>query len=215
MFITAHGTTHEPNYGKKDVGFLVDISNSLQKHYNEEAAFIRLLTKPLDISPEGSHVAVTLFNRRGYLQLKFSDHKNFTTFNNAINHMVYKGGGTNIKEGLKTAYFQMFSKANGMRQCVPKTLVLVTDGGQPGNKLDAWRKTFKDASIRIIVIGVGAKRKHMLHTLVHNETHVHLASNFDEILQPSFTQRIEFCDGMQFKINAHYIKTQKYAQNNF
>ena len=202
--IQGHGTPHEQKYCKLDLGFLVDVSKSLTRYYNDESSFIKLLTKHLPISPEETHVAVTLFNRRGYHQVKFSDHKSFKTFNLAINHLRFKGGGTSIKQGLKVAYTEMFSKENGMRQCVPKILVLITDGGQPGQKLSAWRRTFKDANIKIIVIGVGAKRKHMLHTLVHHESHLHMASNFDEILQPSFTNGIELCDGMQFKINAHY-----------
>ena len=204
--IQGYGTPHEQKYCKLDLGFLVDISKSLGRYYKKEAAFIKLLTKPLNISPQGTHVAVTLFNRRGYLQIKFSDNQNFSTFNHAINHLVFKGRGTSLKQGLKVAYTDMFSKENGMRQCVPKTLVLITDGGRPGRRLDAWRRKFKLANIRIMVVGFGVEREHLLHTLVHHERHVYMAPKYDDILQPWFISGIELCDGMQFKINKHINK---------
>ena len=179
-----------------DVGFVVDHSASVKMHWNKEKMFIKELTRQIDLSPRGGHVAVTMFNSRGKLVLKFSDHANFDEFSRVIDGITFSGGGTNINHGMKTAYTEMFSKANGIRRCAPKTLVLITDGQQRNFKYDAWRRTFQNANIRVVVIGVGVVRKSTLMSLVSDEKDLHLAINFADMLNKSFMRSISLCDGM-------------------
>ena len=89
----------------------------------------------------------------------------------------------------------MFTKANGIRRCAPKTLVLITDGQQRNFKYDAWRRTFQNANIRVVVIGVGVVRKNTLMSLVSDEKDLHLAINFADMLNKSFMRSISLCDG--------------------
>ena len=171
MYIIVQCTPYARKNCKVDIGFLIDVSKSVEGHYDEEARFIKAITQKSNLSPNGSHVAVTLFNHRGYLQIKFSYPNDYSSFEHEMDHLlfkVFKGGGTSIKDGLKVAYTQMFSTANGMRKCVPKTLILVTDGGKPGVNFSAWRKTFRNAKIRIVVVGIGHITKRILKTLVQN-----------------------------------------------
>ena len=162
MYIIVQCTPYARKNCKLDIGFLIDVSKSVEGHYNEEARFIEAITQKSNLSPNGSHVAVTLFNKRGYLQIKFSYPNDYSSFEHQMDHLLFKGGGTSIKGGLKVAYTQMFSTANGMRKCVPKTLILVTDGGKPGVNFSAWRKTFRNAKIRIVVVGIGHITKRIL-----------------------------------------------------
>ena len=178
-----------------DVGFVVDHSESVQTHWNKEKMFIKELTKHIDLSQAGGHVAVTIFNSRGKLILKFSDHAIFDEFSQAIDGMTFSGGGTNINQGLKVAYTEMFSKTNGIRRCAPKTLILITDGQQQKFKYDAWKRTFNNANIRVVVIGVGIVRKSVLLNLVNDEKDLHLAINFEDMLNKSFMRSITLCDG--------------------
>ena len=188
-----------------DVGFLVDHSESVKMHWNKEKMFIKELTKQIDLSPRGGHVAVTQFNSRGKLILKFSDHANFYDFSRAIDGMTFSGGGTNINQGLKTAYTEMFSRANGIRRCAPKTLVLITDGQQHNVKYHAWKRTFENANIRVVVIGVGIVNKNVLLSLVNDEKDLHLAINFEQMLNRKFMRSITLCDGKfcYFQVRLH------------
>ena len=178
-----------------DVGFVVDHSESVKMHWNNEKTFIKELTKHIDLSQEGGHVAVTIFNSRGKLILKFSDHSDFDEFSRAIDGITFSGGGTNINQGLKVAYTEMFSKANGIRRCAPKTLVLITDGQQNKFKYDAWKRTFNNANIRVVVVGVGIVRKSVLLNLVNDEKDLHLAIDFEDMLNKTFMRSITLCDG--------------------
>ena len=187
-----------------DVGFLVDVSKSVKMHWNREKMFIKELTKHIDLSPRGGHVAVTQFDNRGKLIVKFSDHVNMFKFSRAIDGMTFSGGGTNLNQGLKIAYTQMFSRTNGIRRCAPKTLVLITDGQQRNFKYDAWKRTFENANIRVVVIGVGIVRKNVLMSLVKDEKDLHLAINFEQMLNKSFMRSITLCDGTWYHIFNRY-----------
>ena len=53
-----------------DVGFVVDISGSVQKYYSNELTFVKDLAKDLEVSTNGAHVSVVQFCNETHTKLE-------------------------------------------------------------------------------------------------------------------------------------------------
>ena len=142
---------------QSDVGFVMDVSGSVAKHWKTEQAFVKKIAERINISPNGSHAAVSIFSSEGSiwvmdngkwiieknphaeLKIKFSEYTTFSnpdtplnSFEEGIMALPYWGGMTRIDKALGLARDEMFHESNGMRPDIPKTLVFITDGVQTG-----------------------------------------------------------------------------------
>ena len=187
---------------EKDVGFLLDVSGSVGRHWQDEQSFVKRLAKEIFISPAGGHAAVTIFSSKNnyhpdaQLMIKFSDHTTLKGFEDAVDALPYWSGGTRINKGLEEARDEMFRESNGMRPTAHTTLVLITDGNQAGVDHKDMAKFFHDENIRVIVIGVGNVNTADLLDLVKVERDFHLAENFEALLRDPFIRNITICEGM-------------------
>ena len=178
-----------------DVGFIVDSSGSLARHYAKEKEFVKLVARNLDVSDRGSHVAVVLFSYHSELSIKFSDYNNADGFGRAVDNLPLMKSTTRIDKALRTAYNEMFSERNGMRIKVPKILVLLTDGEQTRDA-DAVSPSqiiqkFHDADIKVIVVGIGrGVNPAELRSLVKSQDNLYLAKDFEQL------KSTEFVDGI-------------------
>ncbi len=178
-----------------DIGFIVDSSGSLRRHYSKEKDFVKLVANSLDISPKGSHVGVVLFSKIAELSVKFSDHTNLKDFESAVDDLRMMGSITRIDKALTMAYDNMFNERNGMRVKVPKILILLTDGAQT-KAADAIPPAqavarFHDAGVKVIVIGIGSGVKvDELKMIVKSPENLFLAANFDQLKSETFVNSI-------------------------
>lgn len=188
---------------KYDVGFVLDVSGSIQPdHWKTEKTFVKKLTKVIKVSPTVGRAAVALFSNKAQLNIKFSD-KTFTEFERAVDGMKKFGGGTNIGSGLKVALDQMFQISNGMRPDSAKTLILITDGQDHTTDYPAFATKFRTANIKVIVIGVGAVDTSALSKLVEDQaTDLYIAAKFDDLKIGSFFKNVgeSICNGMLRKV---------------
>jgi uncharacterized protein YegL len=177
----------------------MDMSGSITiPNWKTEKKFIKSLVKAIGISPTGGHAAVTLFDKRAKLKIKFSDHKNFNSFKTALLSLRRAGGGTRIDLGLEVALDQMFTVSNGMRPTSAKSVVLITDGTND-KKWDsaAWRNKFRERNITLIVIGAGKVNKAELEKLVDNPSDLHIASDMEALKMGEFFRGVgkALCNG--------------------
>ena len=136
---------------KGDIGFLIDGSRSIiigsggirwdgnswgydrfgDLEYNWDLIlnFILVLAKNTDISQNGTRMAVVVFSEKANLEIKFSDHQNYESFESAVLALVHPESLTNTLTGFEVALNDMFDESTGMRpNPVPKTLIYLTDG---------------------------------------------------------------------------------------
>ena len=164
---------------------------------------VNRIADAIDMSEHGAHAAVTVFSNSSQLRIKFSDFYTFyeppnppiTSFKEAVGNLSFIGSGTKIDNGLKVAYEEMFQERNGMRIDSRKYLVLITDGQQNGTNYTYWANKFVNANITVIVLGVGTVNENDLSDLVAVDSDLHLAKNFDELLNSTFIQNINRCNG--------------------
>ena len=189
---------------KADVGYVVDVSGSVEKHWADEKNFIKRLAKRINISPDEGHAAVTIFSSKNKkhpdaeLKIKFSDHTTLKGFKKAVNALPFWARGTRINKGLQVAHKEMFQESNGMRPNVSKTLVLITDGTQSRVDYPKLANLFRKAKIRVVVVGIGKVNKVDLLKLVDIASDLHIVKHFDALRKSSFIKSISQCTGMLY-----------------
>lgn len=85
---------------------------------------VKEIVAALEISPQGSHVAVVSYSSRAYVDLKFNTFTgsdlNHNEINNAIDSVTHQRGYTYIDKALNLANTEVFTTAGGMRNDVRK-----------------------------------------------------------------------------------------------
>ena len=166
---------------------------------------MKKLVQSIIISEQGGRAAGTTFSHQAELQIKFSDHTSYPTFESALEAIPYVGRTTRINLGLEVALEEMFQESNGMRSGVTQTMVLITDGQQTGVDFDLFREQFNRAGVRTIVIGVGNVRERDVRHLVNDDADFYQADDFDELLTDEFINKITFCGGRLLFINCFIL----------
>ena len=197
---------------KSDVGFVMDVSGSVGYHFYDEKMFVKKIAASINISPEWGRAGVVLFSSNNpgvhsaaQLMIRFSDYDTYSdqlgdlsvvdSFVEAINDLPFWAGGTRIDKGLEVAYTQLFKESNGMRHDSTKYLILITDGKQDGVNYNEWSNKFARENIKVIVIGVGDVNTRDLLKLVVVDSDLHLAENFDNLMDSMFTENMHLCQG--------------------
>lgn len=190
---------------KGDIGFLIDgsisINNTLATPYNWELIkdFIIVLGQSLNISQNGSHLAVVVFSSDATLEIKFSDFTNHEQFENRVIQMKIPLGATNTLEGFDMALNHMFNTSTGMRPNVEKTLIYLTDGRcsddcSANGSLAFWGEQFTKRNIKTIGIGIGHDiEKQQIIDFVGSNNY-YQKETFNQILTESFRRNLSICD---------------------
>lgn len=145
--------------------------------------------------------SVITFSSRTELSIKFSDYKNASNFNAAVDGIPLMGYQTRIDKALQQAKTEMFSRQNGARDNVPKILILLTDGSQTGRgsidpviPAEELRKT----GVFIVVIAIGSQTDMKeCKSIAGNNGIYHFVSSFDELISENFIKYVAFsiCPG--------------------
>ena len=197
------GTTFcEPNVARacqtvnsySDVGFLMDVSGSVGSHWADEKTFVRDLVETLGLSVTGAHAAVTTFDDQATFDISFSDHFTNQDFAAALETLTFRSGGTEIGIALEKALNEMFQEHNGMRPANPQIAVLITDGDS-NSPVDyiSFRDRFREANIKLLVVGVGNVNENDLLQLVETSSDLLLVTDFLTLDINDFIQKTTFC----------------------
>ena len=189
-----------------NVGFLVAKILSLrQEGWQTIKELILLISKSFGIAEEAAHVAVTTFHNYSRLVIKFSDHKNFSSFEKDVYAMNndLSSEGPNALVGLEVSFKEMFDEQNGMRQDVPNALFYMTgkkcsqeeDQICPKSEFRQWRKKFLKRNISLFGIGVGNDMSYQneMELLVGNN--FYRQRNISHLLTAEFRRNLAHCDG--------------------
>ena len=175
----------------------MDVSGSVESHWERERSFIKQLAQQIWISPDGGHASVVQFSRDAQLMINFDDHASLSEFETALDGLNHWDGTTRIDLGLKVALDQMFQVANGMRPDVSHTLVLITDGNQTGENVnyEEFRRRLNERKIRVLVILVGTTNKNDIRHLVNKASDLYVAPTFDGLISDDFVKNVILCGG--------------------
>lgn len=141
---------------KADIVFLVDTSNEVKReHFVHLKQLVKALGRYLNIRPNASHAAISLFGDSFNTILRLKDDQSIVNFGNAIDRAVAIGGSRRIDLALLEGA-RLFVES---RSDVPRIAFILTTGGQAdvsGNRpLYVGRKYLQDMNARIYVIALG------------------------------------------------------------
>ena len=173
----------------------MDVSRSVGKNWPDEKKFVMNLVNEFDLYPNGGHAAVTIFDHQASLEIKFSDNNTTEEFEAALDSLPFTRGWTEIGIALETALNEMFQEANGMRSDSPQVAVLITDG-KSNSAVDyaGFKKRFKAAHIKLLVVGVGNVNKDDLEQLVRTRVDLLLVTEFLTLNVNDFFHQTTFCN---------------------
>ena len=173
----------------------MDISGSVGGHWADEKRFVMDLVRTFDLFSNGAHAAVTTFDDKASLGIKFQDHTTNDDFESALDTLLFTGGNTEIGIALDVALNEMFQEANGMRLDSPKVAVLMTDGDS-NSEVDypRFRKLFRGAHIKLLVVGIGNVNKNGLLELVETPDDLLLVTDFAALDVTNFVEHTTFCE---------------------
>lgn len=106
-----------------DLGFVLDASNSLTKHFETSKMFIQTIAGAFDIHKDETHAGVVTFSDGAELSIKFDETLDYHTFYNAVDDIKQTRGNTRIDLGLMKAKDELFHEKNGARPGKKKVCV--------------------------------------------------------------------------------------------
>ena len=148
--------------------------------------------------------SVIAFSEEAALKIRFSDSESsdIFLFKSAIDRALQIGKrATAIHKGLDVALGQMFQTFKGMREKVPKAVLLLTDGhDKTPVSLDDFnfKKKFREAGIRVKVVGISEKvNKTELFMLVDKDLDIFFTKDFSQLeLDEIILRSISDCRGL-------------------
>ena len=112
--------------------------------------FVLLLAKNIGISENGTRMAVVVFSEYAKLEIKFSDHQNYESFQKAVLAIDHPRSSTATLNGFEVALNEMFNEKTGMRSSeVPKNLIYLTDGQCLTEECDTSLPNFPDECLNL------------------------------------------------------------------
>ncbi|XP_057306646.1 coadhesin-like [Hydractinia symbiolongicarpus] len=152
----------EPVCKKKlEVGIILDGSTSVTRNnWNRTIDFVNKFSDEFVVSTNEVHFGVLHFAWRAKLDFTISDERYWTpkTFKDRVKMIEYPYGGTRTDRALQVAEEKFFCEACGLREGVPRVLLVLTDGKSSMNSRpmpDASRKLKEELNVNIMTIGVG------------------------------------------------------------
>uniref|UniRef100_A0A183CA49 ZP domain-containing protein n=1 Tax=Globodera pallida TaxID=36090 RepID=A0A183CA49_GLOPA len=163
-----------------DVLLLLDGSGSVgDDTFRMQLQFAALLARRLNISSDGTHLALIQFAELPQLEITLNQYNCESQLEWAIQRVRYLGGATNTGQALNFALENGFQNARGGP--VPKVVVVVTDG-QSQDEVEEAAQRLHDAQVMVYAIGVtNLVNVRQLHQITGDALRVHTVEAFDQL----------------------------------
>lgn len=176
-----------------DIGFIIDSSYSIRKHYQKEKDFVKGVAASVGLANKNNvRASVITFSTWARLSIKFKDHADSESFNKSVDAIPFMGYQTRIDKALRLAQTQMLKKENGARTGIKKLVLLMADGAQSGDseRPETVAKEIRDAGVEIIAVGIGNRVDFDELVRITGDRKRVFTSSFDDIASASFVGKI-------------------------
>ena len=142
---------------KLDIAFLLDGSQVLTKdNFTRFLSFIKSTTAALNVSREGTHVAVAVYGDKPELVIDFNNHFNQSSLNSAVNKIVYPETRlSNMGAGLSLVASAF--KSETARPNATKVLVILTASKSQDDIEVPSYGLLTTNKVKVFTVGVGTE----------------------------------------------------------
>ena len=142
---------------KLDIAFLLDGSLAITKdNFINFLSFIKSTTTSLNVSKEGTHVALAVYGDKPELIVDFNDHYNQSSLDNAVDGIVYPGTRlSNMGAGLSSVISAFNSGV--ARPNATKALVILTASKSQDDIEVPSHDLLANKKVKLFTVGVGTE----------------------------------------------------------
>lgn len=171
-----------------DIAFLVDASESMTKQdFQKEKEVIKKIAATFDVGQTKSHLGLISFSTDAHIRVKFGDHLDLRSFQDAVDKIPFAAGGTRFDKAFGVAANGLFSANGGVRPNLPKVMIILTDGKQSADydavPIERSVLPLRHLGVRIIALAIGSQVDvSELRHMVNDPKDIHAVKDFDELL---------------------------------
>ncbi|KAG5835584.1 hypothetical protein ANANG_G00245550 [Anguilla anguilla] len=159
-----------------DILFLLDSSGSVSsyEHYHM-IQFLSQLLQPFSLGPDQVRVALLQVGTEPHLEFGFEAHSTHRSLQGALSRIAPLQGDTNTEAALRLAREQVLvpGGVGGARAGIPRVLVWLTDGVQPG-AVEGPMIQLKQEGVAILAVSTGYGDYQVLREVVTQPDNAHL-----------------------------------------
>lgn len=166
-----------------DVGFLVDSSSSMRDcNYEKQKEFVKDIARYLQVPSGMSQTSIVAYSEGATLMKKFNATNSMEGFEEVVDKLPLLGGRAYLDKAMYVAVSTMFTAENGMRNSVPKILIILNDGTQAAvsQSTDEISSMLRKNDIRVLVIGIGEADEQQLGQIVASPDDLIMVENFED-----------------------------------
>ncbi|KAJ8257727.1 hypothetical protein GJAV_G00189030 [Gymnothorax javanicus] len=159
-----------------DVLFLLDASGSISSYeYSRTLSFLSELLRPFALGPDQVRVGLLQVGTKPRLEFGFGAHSTQQSLQEALQNTRQIQGDTNTELALKLAQEEVLREGvpGGVRPGLPRVLVWLTDGMQPGD-VEGPMAELREAGVAVLAVSTGHGNYQVLRKVVSPPLDSHL-----------------------------------------
>jgi len=143
-----------------EIAIILDASTSVTRgNWDETLEFVNKFSEDFDISPTAVHFGIIRFSWTAQLIFGITDKQywNKDIFHRRVSKIRYTYGGTRTDLAIEMAEKKLLCNSCGLRENVPRALIVLTDGkaSMIAAPMSEVTQKLKENGVTIIAIGVG------------------------------------------------------------
>ena len=170
----------------------------MRRDFAKEKQFVKYLAASLRIGKDGNRGSIVTFSYNAQLTVTLSDSaaSPSSDFSALVDKVPFMGYTTRIDRALTVVMNEMFKKANGARDGVPRVLFVLTDGTQTKDRgavdpASIASELRKKLGVRLFVIGMGTGvNPTQLSLIAGGPSSVFLAKTLNQLQSADFIGKI-------------------------
>ncbi|KAG7472721.1 hypothetical protein MATL_G00111910 [Megalops atlanticus] len=159
-----------------DILFLLDSSGSVSSYeFSRMLSFLSELLQPFSLGPDQVRVGLLQVGTEPHLEFSFEAHSTQQGLQEALQRTKQLQGDTNTDRALKLARERVLKEggAGGARAGLPRVLVWLTDGVQPG-AVEGPMEALREEGVAVLVVSTGHGNYQVLRRVVTPPADSHL-----------------------------------------
>lgn len=172
-----------------EIAAVIDVSDNLSpSNLPEIKNFLKKVGNIFHVSAHASHMSIILAGKEVQLAIKLlALGANRSKFPKGIETSVKALGGTwSLDRGLEMVKDDVFTIENGVRNFLPRIVLVITNGQQrngDSSVLENRAKDLHDMGVQVYVVGVGGGvSREELRLMVKNESeHLYVVESFEDL----------------------------------
>ena len=171
-----------------DIAILIESSGSIgEKNYIKQKTFVKNFAGAFRISEQWTRVGIIVYSDRAFVAKRFNENFEHEYLSGIINDLPFRKGTGNINNALRLAADNLLTTKTGMREGVPRIVIVITDGRHNMSHHQAYQlrgatEHLVSVGARIFVVGVGQEvNENSLALISGNRENVMVSRSFDHL----------------------------------